>query len=188
MLGVTVKKKLSFPLLLVSLVSPNGTYDESFLTNYATINIVDELARIRGVGLAEVLGGSVTEYAMRIWIRPDQLAKLNLTVPDITKAIQDQNVLVPAGQVGGEPAPPGTEFTYTVNTGGRFETAEEFGSVVVRADPDGSQVLLRDVARIELGSQNYLYKVRLDGQPSALVQVYQLPDANGLDVAEQVFQ
>ena len=186
-LGVTVKKKLSFPLLLVSLVSPNGTYDESFLTNYATINMVDELARIRGVGLAEVLGGSVTEYAMRIWIRPDQLAKLNLTVPDITAAIQQQNVLVPAGQIGGEPAPAGTEFTYTVNTGGRFETPEEFGEVVVRADPDGSQVLLRDVARIELGSQNYLYKVRLDGQPSALVQVYQLPDANGLDVAEQVF-
>jgi hydrophobe/amphiphile efflux-1 (HAE1) family protein len=186
-LGVTVKKRLSFPLLLVSLVSPNGTYDETFLTNYATINMVDELARIRGVGLAEVMGGSVTEYAMRIWIRPDQLAKLNLTVPDITSAIQQQNVLVPAGKIGGEPAPPGTEFTYTVNTGGRFETPEEFGEVVLRANPDGSQVLLRDVARIELGSQNYLYNVRLDGQPSALLQVFQLPDANGLDVAEQVF-
>ncbi|MEM8562622.1 MAG: efflux RND transporter permease subunit, partial [Pseudomonadota bacterium] len=186
-LGVTVKKKLSFPLLLISLVSPNGTYDETFLTNYATINMVDELARIRGVGLAEVLGGSVTEYAMRIWIRPDQLAKLNLTVPDITNAIQQQNVLVPAGKIGGEPAPPGTEFTYTVNTGGRFSTPEEFGEVVLRADPDGSQVLLKDVARIELGSQNYLYNVRLDGKPSALLQVFQLPDANGLDVAEQVF-
>ncbi|MEE4147114.1 MAG: efflux RND transporter permease subunit, partial [Halieaceae bacterium] len=186
-LGVTVKKKLSFPLLVISLVSPNGTYDESFLTNYASINLVDELARIQGVGLAEVLGGSITEYAMRIWIRPDQLAKLNLTVPDIIDAIRQQNVLVPAGKIGGEPAPPGTEFTYTVNTGGRFETPEEFGKVVVRADPDGSQVLLRDVARIELGSQNYLYKVRLDGQPSALVWVYQLPDANGLDVAKQVF-
>ncbi|MEM1152831.1 MAG: efflux RND transporter permease subunit, partial [Pseudomonadota bacterium] len=159
-LGVTVKKKLSFPLLLISLVSPNGTYDETFLTNYATINMVDELARIRGVGSAEVLGGSVTEYAMRVWIRPDQLAKLNLTVPDITNAIQQQNVLVPAGKIGGEPAPPGTEFTYTVNTGGRFSTPEEFGEVVLRADPDGSQVLLKDVARIELGSQNYLYNVR----------------------------
>ena len=186
-MGVTVKKRLAFPLLLISLVSPDGTYDESFLTNYATINVVDELARIRGVGQAEVLGGSVTEYAMRIWVKPDQLAKLNLTVPDITAAIQQQNVLVPAGQIGGEPAPAGTEFTYTVNTGGRFETPEEFGKVVVRADPDGSQVLLRDVARIELGSQNYLYNVRLDGKPSALVQVYQLPDANGLDVAEQIF-
>jgi len=186
-MGVTVKKKLAFPLLLVSLVSPNGTYDDSFLANYAAINIVDELARIRGVGLAEVLGGSVSDYAMRIWVRPDQLAKLGLTVPDITNAIAQQNVLVPAGQIGGEPAPAGTEFTYTVNTGGRFETPEEFGEVVVRADPDGSQVLLRDVARIELGSQNYLYKVRLDGQASTLIQVFQLPDANGLDVAEQVF-
>ena len=186
-MGVTVKKKLSFPLLLVSLVSPNGTYDDNFLSNYAAINIVDEIARIRGVGLAEVLGGSVSDYAMRIWIRPDELAKLNLTVPDITKAIQEQNVLVPAGQIGGEPAPKGTEFTYTVNTGGRFETPEEFGKVVVRSDPDGSQVLLRDIARIELGSQNYLYKVRLDGQPSSLIQVFQLPDANGLDVADQVF-
>ena len=112
-LGVPVKKKLPFPLLLISLVSPDGTYDESFLSNYAAINIVDELARIRGVGLAEVLGGSVSEYAMRIWIRPDELAKLQLTVPDITSAIQQQNVLVPAGQIGGEPAPPGTCLLYT---------------------------------------------------------------------------
>ncbi len=185
-LGVPVKKRLSFPLLLISLVSPNGTYDERFLQNYATINVVDELARIRGVGLAEVLGGSVSEYAMRVWIKPDQLAKLQLTVPDITRAIQEQNVLVPAGQIGGEPAPPGTEFTYTVQTAGRFETSEQFGEVVVRSNPDGSQVLLKDVARIELGSQNYLYKVRLDGQPTAMVMLYQLPDANGLEVAQNV--
>ena len=185
-LGVTVKKKLSFPLLLVSLVSPEGTYDEQFLTNYGTINIIDELARIRGVGLAEVLGGSVTEYAMRVWIRPDQLAKLSLTVPDITRAISEQNVLVPAGQIGGEPAPPGTEFTYTVQTAGRFETPEQFGNVVVRSNPDGSQVLLRDVARIELGSQNYQIDMRLDRQPTAVLQIFQLPDANGLEVAEKV--
>ncbi|RLA16386.1 MAG: hydrophobe/amphiphile efflux-1 family RND transporter [Gammaproteobacteria bacterium] len=184
--GVTVKKKLSFPLLLISLVSPNGTYDDTFLTNYATINIIDELARISGVGLAEVLGGSITEYSMRVWIKPDQLSKLGLTVPDITSAIQQQNVLVPAGQIGGPPAPEGTEFTYTVNTGGRFETAEEFGGIVVRSNPDGSQVLLKDVTRIELGTQNYLIKSRLDGSEAALLQVFQLPDANGLDVAEQV--
>jgi HAE1 family hydrophobic/amphiphilic exporter-1 len=186
-LGVTVKKKLSFPLLLISLVSPGGTYDEQFLTNYATINIIDELARIRGVGLAEVLGGSITEYAMRVWIRPDQLAKLGLTVPDITSAIRQQNVLVPAGQIGGEPAPPGNEFTYTVQTAGRFETPEEFGEVVIRSNPDGSQVLLKDVARIELGTQNYLLQARLDGSPTAILQIFQLPDANGLDVAAEVF-
>ncbi len=185
-LGVTVKKQLSFPLLLVSLVSPNGTYDEQFLTNYGTINIIDELARIRGVGNAEVLGGSITEYAMRVWIRPDQLAKLHLTVPDITRAISEQNVLVPAGTIGGEPAPPGTEFTYTVQTAGRYETPEQFGNVVVRSNTDGSQVLLKDVARIELGSQNYQIQARLDGKPTAVLQIFQLPDANGLEVAEKI--
>ena len=187
-MGVTVKKKLSFPLLLISLVSPNGTYDEQFLTNYGTINIIDELARIRGVGLAEVLGGSITEYAMRVWIKPDQLAKLSLTVPDITRAISEQNVLVPAGTIGGEPAPPGTEFTYTVQTAGRFETPEQFGQVVVRSNPDGSQVLLKDVARIELGMQNYQITARLDGQASAVLQIFQLPDANGLEVADAIFE
>ncbi len=184
--GVTVKKKLSFPLLLLSIASPNGTYDGQFLTNYATINIVDELARIRGVGLVEVFGGSTTEYAMRVWVRPDQLAKLNLTVSDLKRAIQEQNVLVPAGQIGGPPAPEGTEFTYTVQTAGRFETAEQFERVVVRSNPDGSQVLLRDVAKIELGAQNYLINTRTDGQPTAVIQVYQLPDANGLEVAGKV--
>ncbi len=187
-LGVTVKKKLSFPLLLISIVSPGGTYDDQFLTNYSTINIIDELARIRGVGLAEVFGGTTTEYAMRVWVRPDQLAKLNLTVPDVTSAMQQQNVLVPAGQLGGPPSPPGTDFTYTVKTAGRFETPEEFGRIVVRSNPDGSQVLLRDVAHIELGAQNYLLKTRLDGQPSAAIQLYQLPDANGLAVAGEVFE
>jgi HAE1 family hydrophobic/amphiphilic exporter-1 len=184
--GVTVKKKLAFPLLLISLISPRETYDENFLTNYATINIIDELARIRGVGLAEVYGGSSTEYAMRVWVKPDQLAKLNLTIPDITRAIREQNVLVPAGQIGGPPAPAGTEFTYTVQTAGRFETSEEFGDVVVRSNPDGSQVLLRDVAHIELGAQNYLINTRLDGAPSAVIPIYQLPDANGLEVARNV--
>ena len=186
-LGVTVKKQLSFPLLLISLVSPNGTYNEEFLTNYATINVLDELARIRGVGQAEVVGGSAFEYAMRVWIKPDQLAKLGLTVPDITNAIREQNVLIPAGQIGGPPAPEGTEFTYTVKTPGRLVTAEEFGAVVVRSNPDGSQVFLRDVARIELGTQNYLVSAKLNGAASALLLVYQLPDANGLEVAAEVF-
>ncbi len=186
LLGVTVKKKLSFPLLLISLISPEGTYDASFLTNYATINIIDALARIRGVGQAEVFGGSTTEYAMRVWIKPDQLAKLNLTVPDITNAIREQNVLVPAGQIGGPPAPQGTDFTYTVQSAGRLERAEQFGDVVVRSNPDGSQVLMKDVARIELGTQNYLLNSRLDGAETAPIQIYQLPDANGLEVASQV--
>ena len=186
-LGVTVKKQLSFPLLLISLISPNGTYDEQFLTNYATINVLDELARIRGVGQAQVAGGAAFEYAMRVWIKPDQLAKLGLTVPDITNAIRQQNVLIPAGQIGGPPAPPDTEFTYTVQTPGRLVTAEEFGNVVVRSNPDGSQVFLKDVARIELGTQNYVVSAKLNAAPAAALMVYQLPDANGLEVAEQIF-
>ena len=184
--GVTVKKKLSFPLLLISVLSPNETYDERFLQNYATLNIIDQLARIRGVGLAEVFGGSTTEYAMRVWVRPDQLAKLNLTISDIKRAIQEQNALVPAGQIGGPPAPEGTQFTYTVQTAGRFETAEQFGQVVVRSNEDGSQVLLRDVASIELGAQNYLINSRTSGRPTAAITIYQLPDANGLEVAAAV--
>ena len=185
-LGVTVKKQLSFPLMLISMISPGGTYDAEFLTNYSTINVLDELARIQGVGQADVLGGSVFEYAMRIWVKPDQLAKLGLTVPDLTQALQQQNVLIPAGQIGGPPAPEGTEFTYTVQTPGRLITAEEFGNIVVRSNPNGSQVLLRDVARIELGTQNYVVSTRLNQAASAVLAIYQLPDANGLDVAEKV--
>jgi hydrophobe/amphiphile efflux-1 (HAE1) family protein len=184
--GVTVKKKLSFPLLLISMDSPGGTYDAQFLTNYTTINIIDEISRIQGVGVAEVFGGSSTDYAMRVWVRPDQLAKLNLTISDLKAAIQEQNVLVPAGQLGGPPAPDNTEFTYTVQAAGRFQTAEQFAAVVVRSNADGSQVLLRDVARIELGSQDYLMVTRTNGRRTAVISIYQLPDANGLEVAEQV--
>jgi len=185
-LGVTVKKQLSFPLLLVSLISPKGTYDANFLTNYATINVLDALSRIQGIGSATVVGGSSFEYAMRVWVRPDQLAKLGITVPDITSALRQQNVLIPAGKIGGPPAPPGTEFTYTVQTPGRLVTAEEFGNVVVRSNPDGSQVFLRDVARIELGTQSYVVSARLNQAPTAALTIYQLPDANGLDVAKKV--
>jgi HAE1 family hydrophobic/amphiphilic exporter-1 len=184
--GIPVKKKLSFPLLLITLDSPKGTYDAQFLTNYTTINIIDEIARIQGVGVAEVFGGTTTDYAMRVWVRPDELAKLNLTISDLQRAIQDQNVLVPAGQLGGPPAPDNTEFTYTVQAAGRFETPEEFGAVVVRSNSDGSQVLLRDVARIDLGSQGYLMRTRTNGRRTAVVSIYQLPDANGLEVAESV--
>jgi len=183
-LGITVKKKLSFPLMLVSLYSPGGTYDQNFQSNYLTINILDAVARIKGVGQASVLGGS--DYAMRVWIKPDQLAKLGLTVPDITHAIQEQNVIAPAGQIGGPPALPGTQFTYQVRTRGRLSTAEEFGDVIVRSNPDGSQVRIKDIARVELGTQTYNAASRLNGGPAAILAIYQLPGANGLEVAEQV--
>jgi HAE1 family hydrophobic/amphiphilic exporter-1 len=183
-LGITVKKKLSFPLLLISLYSPSGAYDQNFLSNYLTINILDSIARIQGVGQASVLGGS--EYAMRVWVKPDQLAKLGLTVPDITQAIQQQNVIAPAGQIGGPPAVPGTRFTYQVRTQGRLSTAEEFGNVIIRSNPDGSQVRVRDVARVELGTQNYSAYSRLNGGPASILAIYQLPGANGLELKEAI--
>jgi HAE1 family hydrophobic/amphiphilic exporter-1 len=185
-MGITVKKKLSFPLMLVTLYSPSGAYDQNFLSNYMTINILDAVARIKGVGQASVLGGS--DYAMRVWVKPDQLAKLGLTVPDITRAIQEQNVIAPAGQIGGPPALPGTQFTYQVRTKGRLSTAEEFGDVIVRSNPDGSQVRIKDVARVELGTQTYNAASRLNEGPAAILAVYQLPGANGLEVAEAVEQ
>ena len=187
-LGITVKKKLAFPLLLVSLYSPNNTYDMDFLINYLTINILDSIARINGVGQAEVLGGSGFEYAMRIWIKPDQLSRLNVTVPDITSAIQQQNIIAPAGQIGGPPAPVGTDFTYTVATPGRLVTAEEFENVIIRSNSDGSQIRIKDVATVELGLRNYGAIARLNGNPGAILQVFQLPGANGLAVAETVKQ
>ncbi len=183
-LGVTVKKKLSFPLMLVSLYSPNGSYDQNFQSNYLTINILDAIARIKGVGQASVLGGS--DYAMRIWVKPDQLAKLGLTVPDITNAIREQNVIAPAGQIGGPPAVAGTQFTYQVRTKGRLSTAEEFGNVVVRSNSDGSQVRIKDVARVELGTLSYNAISRLNGGPAAILSIYQLPGANGLEVASEI--
>jgi HAE1 family hydrophobic/amphiphilic exporter-1 len=183
-LGLTVKKKLAFPLLLVSFYSPDGSYDQDFLSNYLTINVLDAVARIKGVGQADILGGS--EYAMRVWIKPDQLAKLSVTVPDITRAIQEQNVIAPAGQIGGPPATENTQFTYTVRTPGRLSNAEEFGNVIIRSNPDGSQIKIKDIARVELGTQNYNAIPRLNGQPTAIVAIYQLPGANGLEVANNV--
>src|SRR5262249_12919525 len=136
--GVTVKKSLAFPLMVVSLKSPKGSYDASFLSNYSTININDAIARIPGVGQVTLYGGS--DYAMRIWLRPDRIGRLGLTVPDIANAITQQNQLSPAGQIGGPPAAPGTEFTYTVRTQGRLLDENEFGDIILRTLSNGSQV------------------------------------------------
>src|SRR5574341_269272 len=182
--GVTVKKSLVFPLLLVTLKSPQGAYDNNFLSNYAAININDRLSRITGVGDVKLFGGS--DYAMRIWVKPDVIAKLGLTVPDIVRATQEQNVISPAGQIGGPPAPAGTDFTYTVRTQGRLLNEEEFGRMVLRTNPDGSQVRLRDVARIELGTLLYNQIGRNNGKPAAVIAVFQLPGSNALEVAENI--
>src|SRR6187397_1663976 len=182
--GVSVKKALAFPLLVVSIKSPNGTYDNNFLSNYTTININDAIARIQGVGQINLFGGS--DYAMRVWLRPDVIARLGLTVPDIANAISQQNQLSPAGQIGGPPAASGTEYTYTVRTQGRLLNEEEFGNIILRTNADGSQVHLKDVARIELGTMLYNAVGRHDGQPSAVIAVFQIPGTNALEVADRI--
>jgi HAE1 family hydrophobic/amphiphilic exporter-1 len=182
--GVSVKKALSFPLMVISIKSPNGTYDSNFLSNYATININDNIARIKGVGQINLFGGS--DYAMRVWIRPDRIAKLGITVPDIVNAVNAQNQLSPAGQIGGPPAAPGTEFTYAVRTQGRLLDENEFGNIIIRSNPDGSQVLLRDVARLELGTQLYNSIGRHDSKPAAVLAVFQIPGTNALEVADNI--
>jgi len=182
--GVTVKKSLVFPLLLVTLKSPEGQYDNNFLSNYASININDRISRTKGVGDVKLFGGS--DYAMRIWVKPDILGKLGLTVPDLVKAVQDQNVISPAGQIGGPPAPEGTDFTYTVKTQGRMLNEEEFGQIIVRTNPDGSQLRMKDVARIELGTLLYNQIGRNNGKPAATIAVFQLPGSNAIDVAKNL--
>ncbi len=182
--GVTVKKSLVFPLLLITLKSPEGQYDNNFLSNYASININDRISRTKGVGDVKLFGGS--DYAMRIWVKPDILGKLGLTVPDLVKAVQDQNVISPAGQIGGPPAPEGTDFTYTVKTQGRMLNEEEFGQIIVRTNPDGSQLRMKDVARIELGTLLYNQIGRNNGKPAATIAVFQLPGSNAIDVAKNL--
>jgi hydrophobe/amphiphile efflux-1 (HAE1) family protein len=182
--GVTVRKSVTAPLMLFALYSPRGTYDAGFLANYAFINLVDPITRSQGIGNVQVFGAG--QYAMRLWVRPDQLAKLGITVPEIVSAIQEQNTVNPAGKAGGEPAPKGQEFTYTVLAQGRLLSPEEFGSIVVRETPDGGIVRVRDVARIELGSQDYSIAGRFNGKPSAVVAVYQLPGSNAVEAANGV--
>src|ERR1700682_1837650 len=182
--GITVRKSVSAPLMLLALYSSLGTYDAKFLANYAYINISDPITRSPGIGNVQIFGAG--QYAMRLWVKPDQLAKLGITVPEIVSAIQAQNTVNPAGKAGGEPAPKGQEFTYTVLAQGRLASPEEFGNIVVRETPDGGVVRVRDVARIELGSQDYTLSGKINGKPGAIVAVYQLPGTNAVDAAKGV--
>jgi HAE1 family hydrophobic/amphiphilic exporter-1 len=181
--GVVVRKAMSSPLLMLSLYSPKGTRDRNFLANYAYINLVDELARAPGVGDVLVFGG---RYAMQIWVKPDRLAKLQVTVPEIVRAVQQQNTVNPAGQIGSEPVPLGQEFTYTVRAQGRLITPEEFGQIVIRANRDGSVLRVNDVASVELGAETYNVRGRVNGEPAAVIPVYQLPGSNALEAAQNV--
>ncbi len=180
--GVVVQKSLSAPLMIISLYSPKGSYDSIFLANYAYINLVDELTRVPGISRVQIFGAG--QYSMRIWVKPDQLAKLSITVPQIVQAIQTQNTVNPAGQIGGEPVPNGQEFTYTVRAQGRLTSPEEFGNIILRANPDGSNLRLKDVARIELGAQTYNLTGRFKGKPAAIMAVYQLPGSNAVAAAK----
>src|SRR6059036_823382 len=182
--GITVKKSTTAPLMLIALYSPKGSYDGTFLANYGYINLFDPLTRVPGIGNVQIFGAG--QYAMRLWVKPDQLAKLGITVPDIITAVQKQNTVNPAGQIGGEPIPSGQKFTYAVRAQGRLQTPEEFGEIVVRANPDGSFVRVKDIARIDLGAQTYNLRGRLNGQPSAILAVYQLPGTNAIKAAEGV--
>ncbi|PYT40463.1 MAG: hydrophobe/amphiphile efflux-1 family RND transporter [Acidobacteria bacterium] len=182
--GVTVQKSTTAPLMLVNLYSPKGTYDNIFLANYSYINLNDQLTRVPGIASVTVFGAG--QYAMRCWVRPDRLAKMSVTVPEIVKAIQTQNTVNPAGQIGGEPVPKGQEFTYAVLAQGRLPSPEEFGQIVIRANPDGSIVRLKDVARLDLGSQTYNLVGRYSGKPAAVVAVYQLPGSNAVQTAAGV--
>ena len=182
--GVTILKSPTTPMLLVALSSPNGTYDQTFLANYAYINLVDQVTRVKGISNVTVFGAG--QYAMRFWVLPDQLAKLNITASEVIAAINAQNTVNPAGQIGAPPAPRGQEFTYTALAQGRLVTEEQFGQIVVRENPDGSVVRLKDVARVELGAQIYNIAGRLNGKPAAVMAIYQLPGSNALDAAKGV--
>src|SRR3984893_9395607 len=182
--GVTVQKSTLAPLMLISLTSPKQTRDSIFLANYAYINLVDQLTRVQGISNVQVFGAG--QYAMRLWVKPDQLAKLGVTVPDIISAVQKQNNVNPAGQVGGEPIPSGQKFTYTVRAQGLLQTPEEFGEIVVRANAEGSFVRVKDIARIDLGAQTYNLRGRMNGRPAAILALYQLPGTNAVKAAQSV--
>ena len=182
--GVTVQKSLSAPFMILSLNSPKGTHGAEFLANYAYINLSDPLSRVVGVSSVTIFGAG--QYAMRIWVKPDQLAKLNITVPEIISAVNSQNEVNPAGKIGGRPVPAGQEFTYTVLAQGRLSTEEEFGKIVLRATPDGAVVRLRDVARVELSAADYDIVGRYNGKPSAILALFQLPNSNAIEAEKGV--
>ena len=182
--GITVQQSTSSPLMLLALSSPNGTYDNVFLANYAFINLNYALTRLPGIASVSVFGAG--QYSMRVWVNPDTLANLSVTVPEIISAVQAQNTVNPAGQIGGSPVPPGQQFTYNVRAPGRLTTPEEFGQIIIRATPEGGVLRLKDVARVELGAQTYNLEGRFNGKPAALLGIYLTPGANALQTAGEV--
>jgi HAE1 family hydrophobic/amphiphilic exporter-1 len=182
--GVTVTQSTASPLMLIDLSSDNKAFDNIFLANYAFINLNDELTRVPGVASVSIFGAG--QYAMRIWVNPDKLANLGVTIPEIVSAMRAQNTVNPAGQIGGEPVPAGQQYTYTVRAPGRLPSAEEFGEIIVRANSNGGILHLKDVARVELGASNYNIIGRYNGKPAALMAIYQAPGSNALTTAAAI--
>ncbi|MGA8656636.1 MAG: efflux RND transporter permease subunit [Chthoniobacterales bacterium] len=182
--GVTVAKSTAAPLMVISLSSPTGQFDSKFLANYAYINLNDPLLRVPGIASVSVFGAG--QYALRVWVDPNKLAALNITTPEIENALLAQNTVNPAGQIGGEPIPPGQPYTNTVLAQGRLVTEEQFGNVVIRSEPNGAFVRVKDVGRVELGAQNYSQTSTFNGKPAAVLAIYQLPGSNAVNAAKGV--
>ena len=182
--GVVVKQKSSNMLMVVNLASPEKTYDGLFLSNYAAINVKDRLARIRGIGDVTIFGAQ--DYAMRIWLKPDRMSALKVTPSDVIQAVNDQNLQVAAGNIGGAPHDANQQFQFTVQTRGRLTEISEFEDIIIRANSDGTFIRVRDLARVELGSKTYDSYSKINGQPGVIMAIYQLPSANGLEVADKV--
>lgn len=183
--GVQVRKQSPNMLMVINMVSPNETYDEVFLTNYMAINVQDALARVNGVGSADLI--TPFNYSMRIWLDPDRLTNLGLTATDVIATLREQNLQVSAGQIGAPPFTGTQDFVYTLKAKGRLETAEEFENIIIRADQSGARVLLKDVARVELGSQTYAVQANMDGAPVSVMALYQAPGANAVLTADRIY-
>src|SRR6476660_195407 len=182
--GVVVNRSSPDILMVVALASPKGTYDAVFVGNYCDINLVDAIKRVRGVG--DVKNFTAQDYSMRVWLRPDKLASLGLTPSDVSNALKEQNAQAPAGRIGAEPAPPGQESQFNVRALGLLKDPKEFEEIIIRSNPDGSQVKIKDVGRVELGAQTYDLRARLNGSPSGAIGIYLAPGANAIDTAENV--
>ena len=183
--GVTVKKKSTSILVFAAVTSTNPAHDPVFMSNYVDLNVLDEMKRIPGVGEASIMGAK--DYAMRVWLRPDRLAQLGLTPGDVVAAIREQNAQFAAGQIGAEPLKNPVDFTYTVTTKGRLEEPEEFAEIIIRSNPDGSRIRVKDVARVEIAARDYSIEPRVNGRPATLIAIYQQPGANAIAVADQVY-
>ena len=181
--GITTKKSSPDTLMYVAMFSPNGTYDELFLNNFLAINVVEAMKRVKGVGNVQIFGA---EFGMRLWLKPDRMARLGVTPTDVYRAVQEQNLQAPAGQIGQQPAPPTQQFQYGVQVRGQLEQAEEFGDIIVRALPDGSFVRVKDVARVELGAKDYFFASRFNGKPAASFSISLTPDASAIETANLV--